>query len=56
MSEELRRGILKGRVIGYYESTPEERKRDVEEFEAFLRAEGILKEGEHMQEVDVDKL
>ncbi len=56
MSEELKRGIPKGRCIGHDEFTPEQRRKNAEEFEAYLRETGQLKDGEHMQEVDFDLL
>lgn len=56
MSEELRRGIPQGRIIGYEppDSQKEEQKDEI--FEAYLRKIGQLKEGEHLEKVDYEAL
>lgn len=46
---------IKGIVVGYEPSTPEEREKNKKEFEEILRSEGILKDGDILEDVDVSK-
>jgi len=50
MSEELKRGIPKAVVVGHKEWTEEEKKKNDEETEKWLRSMGKLKDGEHIDD------
>ena len=52
MSEELRRGIPKGTIIGYVEFTEEEKERHKRDFERILREMGVLKEDESIDDLE----
>lgn len=51
MSEELRRGIPKGRTIGRVEYTAEEKEQHKRDFEKILREAGVLKEGQSIKDM-----
>lgn len=55
MSEELRRGIPKGRTIGQVEYTEEEREKHDRDFEKILREAGVLKEGQSIKDMNHPK-
>ena len=56
MSEELRRGIPKGRTIGIAEEpTPEEDERNNREFEAILKRAGALRPDDHIEDFLCDE-
>lgn len=46
MSDELKKGIPKGRVTGKKEFTEEEKKKHDEEFEKILKRLGVLEENQ----------
>lgn len=46
MSDELKKGIPKGRVTGKKEFTEEEKKNHDEEFEKILKRLGVLEENQ----------
>lgn len=52
MSEELRRGIPKGRIVGKVEYTEEEKKQHDEDFEKILKKAGVLKEDESIKDMN----
>ena len=52
LSEELRRGIPKGTIIGYVEFTEEEKERHKRDFERILREMGVLKEDESIDDLE----
>lgn len=49
MSEELRRGIPKGVIIGHVEFSVEEKEQNRKRFEIILKAHGVLKENESLK-------
>lgn len=55
MSEELRRGIPKGRTTGRFKSTKEEREQADKDFEKILREAGVLKEGQSIKDMNHPK-
>lgn len=52
MSEELRRGIPKGRTVGRVKMTEEEREKYDRDFEKILREAGVLKEGQSIKDMN----
>ena len=50
MSEELKRGVLKGRSVGRKESTPEEKEQHDRDFERILKEFGVMKENESIKD------
>lgn len=50
MSEELKKGIIKGVTIGTFEISEEERKKNRKDFEALLKESGVLKDDEFIDE------
>lgn len=51
MSEELKKGIPKGRVIGKKEFTAEEREKHDRDFEKILREHGVLKDNQSIKDL-----
>lgn len=51
MSEELKRGIPKGRITGRRELTDEEREKADHDFEIILKKIGVLKEGQSIKDL-----
>ena len=51
MSEELKRGILKGRVTGKKDFTEEEKEKHDKDFEKILKQYGVLKENQSIKEM-----
>ena len=51
MSEELEKGILKGRVTGKIEFTEEEKEKYDRDFEKILKECGVLKENESIKDM-----
>lgn len=50
MSEELKRGVLKGRSVGKKKSTPEEKEQHDRDFERILKEFGVMKENESIKD------
>ncbi len=55
MSEELKKGILKGKVIGKTEYTEEEKRKHDSDFEKILKEAGVLKENESIKDLEHPK-
>lgn len=51
MSEELKKGIPKGKVTGKKEFTEEERKKYDKDFENILKQHGVLKENQSINDM-----
>lgn len=51
MSEELRKGIIKGVTTGRVEFTEDEKEQHDKDFEKILRSAGVLKENESIKEL-----
>ena len=51
MSEELKKGIPKGRVTGKKEFTEEERKKHDKDFENILKQYGVLKKNQSINDM-----
>lgn len=49
MSEELKKGIPKGIVVGKVEFTAEEKEKHDEDFEKILKGFGVLKENDSIK-------
>lgn len=49
MSEELRKGIIKGVTTGHVEFTKEEKEQHDKDFEKILKHAGVLKENESIK-------
>lgn len=49
MSEELKKGIPKGKVIGKVEFTAEEKEKHDDDFEKILKEFGVLKESDSIK-------
>lgn len=55
MSEELRKGIPKGRITGHREMTKEEKELADRKFEEILKAAGVLKDNETIKDLEHPK-
>ena len=51
MSEELRKGIIKGVTTGHVEFTEEEKEQNDKHFEVILKRAGVLKENESIKDL-----
>lgn len=51
MSEELKKGIPKGRVTGKKEFTEEEKEKHDRDFEKILKQYGVLKENQSIKDL-----
>lgn len=51
MSEELKRGIPKGRITGKIVSTDEEKEKHDRDFEKILKEIGVLKEDQSINDM-----
>ena len=52
MSEELRKGIPKGRITGHREMSREEKEKADRDFEKILKAAGVLKDNESIKDLE----